>query len=929
MYWQVLLLTPLLENTFLDWKDVIGGLITAFALGILLLFKKRILKWWHRTKTTQTAFESAEIYIAQKYFVANSIAMGNEKITDSIPYFFRTIFHSNTPFYYLIAPTGVGKTTFLVNLFLYCQHILHPTGNWFKLFYSKCKRQPKTHVILGKMYHEDTLFMIAKTIQAGEQRDTILLLDAMDEYHPSKANLNAAAYQQQFLQSWDSSIRPKLEQFKKVIISVREQFLQSEDVESIRISGHPIVKINLLPFSEDQCTTYLSKRYKDKGADVQNGIEYLVGHFRYKGLDFINLPIILNYMENIYAEYELNKNILQYEDSFFTTYNLYAIIIKQWFIREKIEKKFNDAHINTLQHACQELAFNIATGTSAGSYSLLLEELISFENTLNHNFTEGYGDRSLLVRSHAGNVNSTSISTHTFRFVHNSFMEFFLVQYALLGNTEEAKVPFDIYPLALQFFIRQQWEKSKSEFPKLEYQRDFGNAINPTIEQFESWLNFFQRLSSHATVQTALQEKGLLHFLEKKQIPSELFSIQEITLYNKNFWNKDYGQPYDITIELIPYIRDFFVTIHFEDIDISNHLHHFKYCRKIKKIDLRNAVYQNKDCLQNFEECIPNLELLYLAEIALTDKMLGAFKKSNKLKILSLMGNQLTGEGLCYFKNNKDLNNLDLRYNQITDEHLYHLASCKRIIGIALDHNKIEGAGLKTFEQSSPYIESLELSYNKIDDEALQYFVNATKITTLDLAGNRITGSGLGYLKNSIPHISIMRLQENKITDAHLHVLQHCRNLDVLNLNNNLLSGAFLSYLIYNQVLSFLSFSNNPIIASFLSPLKFVHTLKGIGLENTGITDTEFKHLLHNSQLYELEVSNNPAITGQHIITLFPALKKIAITNCHSFDQQVKQKLIDQQVQLIEPEDGEKEILRAMYNNRFVYAFYGSALPLS
>jgi len=319
-------------------------------------------------------------------------AAGRELTTsDGVKWMINNGFQEENPnqFYLILADAGMGKTAFMINLYI------------------RYKRKIRRNydIFIFPISHPNTFTDIDKIIMAGGAKNTILLLDAFDEDREAAADwLNRLTY-----------ITDKVQEFRKIVITCRTQFFTSLQEEPVEM-----IKFYVAPFTNDEINLYLKRKFRlfkvfpnlrkiRKAKEVLN-----------KAKDLKVRPMIVSYIQDLI---DTNTN-------FKYSFQVYEELIFKWISREterisdksKREEFRNDLH-DFSRHISRyifekwdrgEIGLNISIDEIkilANKYSIKLDEI---EMT----------SKSLLNRNSDG----------IFKFSHKSIFEFYLAREYLLND---------------------------------------------------------------------------------------------------------------------------------------------------------------------------------------------------------------------------------------------------------------------------------------------------------------------------------------------------------------------------------------------------------------------------------------------------------------------------------------------------------------
>lgn len=312
---------------------------------------------------------------------------------------------NDNKYYLILADSGMGKTTFLINLYIKYKNKFHP---FFKLKPYSIKLIPIWH--LSAMEYIDKI---------SDPENTILLLDAFDE------NISAQTHCFKTLRN----ILLKVSKFRIIVMTCRTQFFPSQ-MEEPHETGYFT--------AGEKGEFYFQKLYisvfddKDIKKYLKNRFPYLWQRKKYlkaksianKCPNLIIRPMLLNHIEDILSDDKY------YEYSF----QIYDALINSWIRREAkkigIKEKYQTEmrFIRLLKVFSEKLAINFYEKRKIrDGYYIPKEEgfsegiltLEDYEDLQNVEIDEiDSRSKSLLTRNAAGD----------YKFSHKSILEFFLAK---------------------------------------------------------------------------------------------------------------------------------------------------------------------------------------------------------------------------------------------------------------------------------------------------------------------------------------------------------------------------------------------------------------------------------------------------------------------------------------------------------------------
>lgn len=345
--------------------------------------------------------ESADVYYAINRFIPTRFSAKNDPGNDDEPTPIYTSFENEKDplliehfikfefevsggkkYYFCLADCGMGKTTFLINL------------------YYRMLKQGKYKCRLVGLQDPSCLDIIDEISEKGK---TILLLDALDE------NDSALTDYSNFIEKLEQKTRT----FYRVIITSRTNFFESESKE--RLSGkHRICgiasklpelrKYYITPFTDEDIQRYLNMRYRFKRKKKEQALEIIN---RSKNLSV--RPMLLRFMDELL----LDNQTFEYD------FQLYECLFQKWIAREIHND--NDEDGKKLYNECLSMAKAIyCQWMKNGRIGIFISELPENDSVP--------GLQSIQLKGHAL-LNRTSAGLY--KFSHKSYWEYMLAKLAL------------------------------------------------------------------------------------------------------------------------------------------------------------------------------------------------------------------------------------------------------------------------------------------------------------------------------------------------------------------------------------------------------------------------------------------------------------------------------------------------------------------
>lgn len=376
-------------------------------------------KQWLLNENLHPYFSTSDVDRATRYYVPTRFQNVSPTADDEpgkthlasakqllMPMFLNKAFknnRNNTKYYLILADAGMGKTTFMVNLYL--GYVSRPLKNLFRVNEDQGMK-------LFPLGSPD----IWKDIEKIEnKRDTILLLDAFDE--DVKAVDNYDARMKEILET--------TKEFKQIVITCRTQFFPSDkeipdDTGYTTFGGeqesYKFQRVYLSVFDESDINKYLKKRF----SFVQRSKREKAFEVVEKSPNLVMRPMLLSYI----------NDFVEADKTFNYTYEIYEVLIDKWIERESkkhgIRKKYGseEKYRELLLDFSQTLAINLyEKRVERNGYFITKDDFIKDSDGFQITDLDNYGMTETEVRSKSLlNRNAEG----KYKFSHKSIFEYFL-----------------------------------------------------------------------------------------------------------------------------------------------------------------------------------------------------------------------------------------------------------------------------------------------------------------------------------------------------------------------------------------------------------------------------------------------------------------------------------------------------------------------
>jgi sulfatase modifying factor 1 len=351
-----------------------------------------------------------------------------------IPFFMKTAFNEkkeSDKFYLVLADSGMGKTTFMLNLYLK---------------YTSFFNFGRKYKIQLYPFGDARILEQIKKIKPEEISNTILLLDAFDEdkklIPPTEPD--GLSDDKRFRSRLDKVIET-VRDFREVVITSRTQYFPGQESQPYELKiprfddkgFHKLAKFYLSPFDSKEIKQYLKKKYgilrfwnrrkKQIATTIVN-----------KSPKLMVRPMLLSYMDYLVDSEQVFEN----------TYEIYETLVNKWIEREASKRKYQTMDREKFKQDLKEysrlVAIEIYRHRKETDMLYLKKDAaieVARKNNIDLSDYEITG-QSLLTHDTEGN----------WKFAHKSILEFLVAREAVENFNFLKELDFSAMDMALQFY---------------------------------------------------------------------------------------------------------------------------------------------------------------------------------------------------------------------------------------------------------------------------------------------------------------------------------------------------------------------------------------------------------------------------------------------------------------------------------------------
>lgn len=436
-----------------ETSAALAGVITVIAVYALHTLYKYLVEHYKNSNAASDLapyFDSLKVKSAREFYIPTQFQ--NQSPTHEeepqfthkfvsksplIPFFMNTAFNEkkeNDKFYLILADSGMGKTTFMINLYVQYTSFFN-FGRKYKI-----RLYPFGDARILQQIKQ------IKQIKHEEARKTILLLDAFDEdkklIPPEEPD--GLSDDERFRQRLDEVIET-VRDFREVVITCRSQYFPGLEDKPYELKiprfddkgFHTLAKLYLSPFDDKEIKRYLNKKYgllrfwnrkKKKSARtiVKNSPKLMVR------------PMLLSYIDYLVESRKV----------FTSTWEIYETLIDEWVKREARKRKYETCDRETFEQNLHEYSRLVAIEIfrqRKENKLLNLEKDSALEVACRHNI-------NLRDYEITGQSLLTCDAEQNWKFAHKSIYEFLIAREAVSNLSFMKKVDFAGMDMAQRFY---------------------------------------------------------------------------------------------------------------------------------------------------------------------------------------------------------------------------------------------------------------------------------------------------------------------------------------------------------------------------------------------------------------------------------------------------------------------------------------------
>jgi formylglycine-generating enzyme len=416
-----------------SYTFILSLVLILVVYSAILFFRKKVFEWHNiikKARDLKPEFEKNYIKDLSKIFIRTTAAQKSPNRHDNpdeaykhtgdkfdlIDFMLKKSFNENVEsdkYYLVLADSGMGKTAFMLNLYLqnysYLNFFGFLTGKIYtiKLFRFQSLSADKSDDILERI----------KNMSCDDIPNTILLLDGLDEdpfiFSKDKSRSDESVFKDRV-----NDIVEATRMYKEVVITCRTQYFPQQEDDlyelSIRKSGggfHTFQKYYIYPFSDSDVHNYLNKKYKFKQKKKEIALQVVKN-----SKNLLLRPMLMSYIDLLIEDDKVYTSSVQ----------IYDALIEKWLEREGGKWKEKEIERKVFVHALKNFSVQVAieiynNWLSNRTFYITKEKAIEIAETCEYPIDRHEATGKSLL---------TCDAKKNWKFSHKSILEFILAKKA-------------------------------------------------------------------------------------------------------------------------------------------------------------------------------------------------------------------------------------------------------------------------------------------------------------------------------------------------------------------------------------------------------------------------------------------------------------------------------------------------------------------
>ena len=355
-----------------------------------------------------------------------------------IPFMLKKSFNEKVEsekFYLLLADSGMGKTSFMVNLYLKNYSLLNYLfGKKYDMRLLRFQSPDQNNPV-------DVLERL-KNIKEDDVSETILLLDGLDEDPYIFSKDKSISDEDAFNKRIDAIVTATW-MYKDVVLTCRTQYFPQQENQDYELKVkkpdgkgfYKFQKYYVYPFSKSDIRNYLQKKYGV--LNIKNiGKKKIAQQVVNNNSTVMARPMLMSYIDDLVVDNKIYAN----------SWEIFEVLIDKWLKRESKKSKVENKRaefIENLRKLSKQVALDIYT-------TWITDGIMHISKERSVEIAEQY-NIPLKPDEVIGKSLLTCDANLNWKFSHKSILEFFLAKEALENQDFAIKLDFSGMDMAKLF----------------------------------------------------------------------------------------------------------------------------------------------------------------------------------------------------------------------------------------------------------------------------------------------------------------------------------------------------------------------------------------------------------------------------------------------------------------------------------------------